>query len=173
MLLLAMKCLYSTQYKCYLHATFFCLNLGPIKINIRGNLFGKNSLKSRLMETLIGLWTCTADTYAKRVTLLLFTPGVDEQSGALFNSKDLVILTLVGLINSHSRTFMSYVYGRARGVGSTDRCLSMSFSQARQLVLSSAMSDDSIVSYLVLFDPSRPNCDCSQSSAASHLLFDA
>ncbi|MGY4696892.1 hypothetical protein XfCFBP8356_006675 [Xylella fastidiosa subsp. sandyi] len=106
MLLLAMKCLYSTQYKCYLHATFFCLNLGPIKINIRGNLFGKNSLKSRLMETLIGLWTCTADTYAKRVTLLLFTPGVDEQSGALFNSKDLVILTLVGLIKSHSRTFM-------------------------------------------------------------------
>ncbi|AAO29254.1 dehydrogenase [Xylella fastidiosa subsp. fastidiosa] len=126
-----------------------------------------------MMETLIGLWTCTADTYAKRVTLLLFTPGVDEQSGALFNSKDLVILTLVGLINSHSRTFMSYVYGCARGVGSTDRCLSMSFSQARQLVLSSAMSDDSIMSYLVLFGPSRPNCDCSQSGAASHLLFDA
>ncbi len=58
------------------------------------------------METLIGLWTCTADTYAKRVTLLLFTPGVEEQSGALFNSKDLVILTLVGLIKSHSRAFM-------------------------------------------------------------------
>ncbi|AVI20325.1 hypothetical protein [Xylella fastidiosa] len=85
---------------------FFGLNLGLIKINIRDNFFGKNSLKSRLIETLIGLWICTADTYVKRVTPLFFTPDVERHSGAMFNSKDLVILPSAGLIESHSRTFM-------------------------------------------------------------------
>lgn len=40
--------------KRYPHVTFFGLNPGLIKTSIRDNFFGKNTLKSRVMETLIG-----------------------------------------------------------------------------------------------------------------------
>ncbi|AXI83257.1 SDR family NAD(P)-dependent oxidoreductase [Xylella taiwanensis] len=91
----------------YPHATFFGLNPGLIKTNIRDNFFGKHSLKSHVIETLIGLLTPTADTYAKRITPLLFTPDIEDYSGAMFNSKGLAILPSTGLTESHIRTFMA------------------------------------------------------------------
>jgi NAD(P)-dependent dehydrogenase (short-subunit alcohol dehydrogenase family) len=91
----------------YPHATFFGLNPGIIKTNIRDNFFGKDSLTSRVMETLIGLLTPTADTYAHRITPLLLTPDIEGHSGAMFNNKGQAILPSTGLTEEHIRKFMS------------------------------------------------------------------
>lgn len=90
----------------YSHATFFGLNPGLIKTNIRDNFFGKDSLKSRLAETLIGWFTPSADAYAQRITPLLLTPDIEEHSGAMFNNKGQAILPSSGLSGDHIRKFM-------------------------------------------------------------------
>ncbi|NSL54555.1 SDR family NAD(P)-dependent oxidoreductase [Uliginosibacterium aquaticum] len=91
----------------YPQAAFFGLNPGLIKTNIRDNLFGKNSLKSRLMEGLIGLFTPTAEAYATRITPLLLAPEIDTHSGAMFNSKGQAILPSVGLTPEYIGRFLS------------------------------------------------------------------
>jgi len=73
--------------KRYPHATFFGLNPGLIKTNIRDNFLGKDSFKSRFMEMLIGWFTPTPETYAERITPLLVSPDLDAHSGAMFNQK--------------------------------------------------------------------------------------
>lgn len=93
--------------KRYPHVTFFGLNPGLIKTSIRDNFFGKDTLKSRVMETLIGLLTPTADTYAQRITPLLLTPDIEGHSGALFNNKGQAILPSAGLTDGHIRKFMA------------------------------------------------------------------
>lgn len=90
----------------YPQATFFGLNPGLIKTNIRDNFFGKDSLKSRLMETLIGWFTPTADAYAERITPLLVAPELERYSGAMFNNKGLAIQPSAGLSQDHIRKFM-------------------------------------------------------------------
>jgi len=69
------------------HATFFGLNPGLIKTNIRDNFFGKDSFKSRFMETLIGWFTPTPETYAERITRLIVSPDLEAHTGAMFNQK--------------------------------------------------------------------------------------
>lgn len=91
----------------YSHATFFGLNPGLIKTGIRDNFFGKDSLKSRVVEALIGLFTPTADAYARRIAPLLFAPNLEDRSGAMFNSKGQPILPSQGLTNEHIRKFMA------------------------------------------------------------------
>ncbi|MGV6477693.1 SDR family NAD(P)-dependent oxidoreductase [Azotobacter vinelandii] len=91
----------------YPHATFFGLNPGLIKTNIRDNLLGKDSLKSRVMETLIGWFTPTADAYAERIAPLLLTPDIEGHSGAMFDSKGRAILPSNGLTEPHIRKFMA------------------------------------------------------------------
>ncbi|GGA52705.1 SDR family NAD(P)-dependent oxidoreductase [Dyella nitratireducens] len=93
--------------KRYPSATFFGLNPGLIKTNIRDNFFGKDSLKSRMAETLIGLLTPTADAYAERIVPLLLTPDLEGHSGAMFNNKGQAILPSVGLSEAHIRQFMA------------------------------------------------------------------
>ena len=93
--------------KRYPHVTFFGLNPGLIKTSIRDNFFGKNTLKSRVMETLIGWFTQTADAYAERITSLLLTPDIEEHSGAMFNNKGQAILPSDGLTEPHIRKFMA------------------------------------------------------------------
>lgn len=93
--------------KRYPHVTFFGLNPGLIKTSIRDNFFGKDTLKSRVMETLIGLLTPTADTYAQRITPLLLTPDIEGHSGALFHNKGQAILPSAGLTDGHIRKFMA------------------------------------------------------------------
>jgi hypothetical protein len=73
--------------KQHAHATFFGLNPGLIKTNIRDNFLGKDTFKSRFMETLISWFTPTAEVYAERVVPLLVTPELDAHSGAMFNQK--------------------------------------------------------------------------------------
>jgi NAD(P)-dependent dehydrogenase (short-subunit alcohol dehydrogenase family) len=93
--------------KHYPHATFFGLNPGIIKTNIRDNFFGKGSLTSRVMETLIGLITPTADIYAQRITPLLLTPDIEGHSGAMFNNKGHAILPSAGLTEEHISKYMA------------------------------------------------------------------
>lgn len=93
--------------KRYPDATFFGLNPGLIKTSIRDNFFGKDSLKSRVVEALIGLLTPTAETYAERITPLLLTPDIEGHSGAMFNSKGRAILPSAGLTEEHVRKFMA------------------------------------------------------------------
>ncbi len=93
--------------KRYPHASFFGLNPGLIKTNIRDNFFGKDTLKSRVMETLIGWFTPTADTYAERITPLLFARELERNSGAMFNNKGQAILPSNGLTEQHIRKFMA------------------------------------------------------------------
>lgn len=75
----------------YPDLAIFGLNPGLIKTNIRDNFFGKDSLKSRVMETLIGWFTPTAEAYAERTTPLLVAPELESHSGALFNNKGAAI----------------------------------------------------------------------------------
>jgi 2,4-dienoyl-CoA reductase-like NADH-dependent reductase (Old Yellow Enzyme family) len=93
--------------KRYQHATFFGLNPGLIKTNIRDNFFGKDSIKSRVTEALIGLLTPTADEYAEQITPLLFSLDIEGHSGALFNRKGQAILPSPGLTSDHIEKFMA------------------------------------------------------------------
>jgi NAD(P)-dependent dehydrogenase (short-subunit alcohol dehydrogenase family) len=71
----------------YPGVNIFGLNPGLIKTNIRDNFFGKDSFKSRFVETLIGWFTPTPEKYAAGIVPLLVSPDVDGHSGALFNQK--------------------------------------------------------------------------------------
>ncbi|MHC1481233.1 SDR family NAD(P)-dependent oxidoreductase [Frateuria aurantia] len=91
----------------YPQIDFFGLNPGLIKTGIRDNFFGKDSLKSRIMETLIGWLTPTAEAYAERIMPLLLAPALESCSGTMFNNKGLAILPSAGLTKAHIRAFMS------------------------------------------------------------------
>lgn len=87
--------------KRYPHLTFIGLNPGLIKTSIRDNLLGKGSLKSRLMETVIGWMTPTADEYASHIAPLLASPDLEAHSGALFNRKGEPIKPSKGMTAQH------------------------------------------------------------------------
>lgn len=91
----------------YPHANFFGLNPGLIKSNIRDNFFGKGTLKSRVVETLIGCFTPTAAAYAERIAPLLLARELEHHSGAMFNNKGQAILPSDGLFPAHIRTFIA------------------------------------------------------------------
>lgn len=93
--------------KQFSHVNFFGLNPGLIKTNIRDNFFGKDTLKSRVMETLISWFTLSADAYAKRITPLLLAHELERHSGAMFNNKGRAILPSDGLTEPHIRKFMA------------------------------------------------------------------
>ena len=93
--------------KRYPHATFFGLNPGLIKTNIRDNFLGKDSLKSRLVETLIGWTAPSADAYAQRIVPLLASRDIETHSGAMFNQKGQAILPSSGLTDAHIRQFLA------------------------------------------------------------------
>lgn len=90
----------------YPHASFFGLNPGLVKTAIRDNFFGKGSLKSRVVESLIGLMTPSADDYARRIAPLLLAPGLEASNGAMFNNKGKTIQPSKGLDPAHIRNFM-------------------------------------------------------------------
>ncbi len=73
-------------------ASFFGLNPGLVKTNIRDNLFGKDSLKSRWAETMIGWFTPTPERYAEGIVPLLVSADIEAHSGAMFNQKGEAIL---------------------------------------------------------------------------------
>lgn len=89
------------------HATFFGLNPGLIKTNIRDNLFGSGSFKSRVMEGLIGIFSPTADEYASRISPLFLTPDIEHHSGAMFNRRGQAIEASAGMDPAYVRRLMA------------------------------------------------------------------
>jgi len=81
----------------YPQVNFFGLNPGLIKTNIRDNLLGKDSFKSRFMEMLIGWFTPSPATYAERIAPLIVSPDLEAHSGALFDQKGAAIEPSPGL----------------------------------------------------------------------------
>ncbi|MGE3512395.1 MAG: SDR family NAD(P)-dependent oxidoreductase [Vicinamibacterales bacterium] len=109
----------------YPHATFFGLNPGLIKTNIRDNFLGAGSLRSRVAEYLISLFAPTPEQYADRVAPLLVAPEIESHSGAMFNQKGQAILPTPALLNqTHASGFLaaseqlvSRATGRATSTG--------------------------------------------------------
>ncbi|RZT29049.1 SDR family NAD(P)-dependent oxidoreductase [Cupriavidus agavae] len=93
--------------KRWANASFYGLNPGLIKTNIRDNLLGQGSFKSRVLEGLIGLLTPTPQEYAKRIAPLFFAPELDGHSGAMFDRKGVAILPSSGLTDEHIGRFMA------------------------------------------------------------------
>jgi len=86
--------------KRYPNASFFGLNPGFIKSNIRSNLFGGRTLTYRLIEWFTGMVAPSAEKYAKRIAPLLVSPYLEGHSGAMFDRKGFAVLPSPGLNDS-------------------------------------------------------------------------
>jgi NAD(P)-dependent dehydrogenase (short-subunit alcohol dehydrogenase family) len=89
--------------KRYPNATFFGLNPGLVKTNIRDNFFGKDTLKSRFIEAMIGLLAPSPETYAERLAPLLVSRDLEGHSGAMFDRKGDTILPTPKLTDASYR----------------------------------------------------------------------
>jgi hypothetical protein len=87
----------------YPDATFFGLNPGLIKTNIRDNFLGRDTLKSRALEWIIGKLAPSPETYAERVVPLLVSPDLERHSGTMFDRKGNAIRPSPGLIDASYR----------------------------------------------------------------------
>jgi NAD(P)-dependent dehydrogenase (short-subunit alcohol dehydrogenase family) len=85
----------------YPRVSFFGLNPGLIKTNIRANFMGAGSFKHRAVEWLIGLMMPTPERYAELVVPLLVAPELEGRSGAMFGKKGTAILPTEGLDEQH------------------------------------------------------------------------
>jgi NAD(P)-dependent dehydrogenase (short-subunit alcohol dehydrogenase family) len=77
--------------KRYPGVNVFGLNPGLHKTEIRKNWSG-DTLKSSLMEWVIGLLTVSPETYAERIAPLLVSPDLETHNGAMFDQKGNPIL---------------------------------------------------------------------------------
>jgi NAD(P)-dependent dehydrogenase (short-subunit alcohol dehydrogenase family) len=93
--------------KRYPQASFFGLNPGLIKTNIRDNFLGEGSTKSRMIEWMIGLVTPSAKAYAELLVPLLVSPELEGHSGAMFNQKGLAIFPSPKLSDGHVKDFLA------------------------------------------------------------------
>jgi NAD(P)-dependent dehydrogenase (short-subunit alcohol dehydrogenase family) len=80
----------------YPGVSFFGLNPGLIKTNIRANVLGEGSFKHRAVEWMIGLMMPTAEKYAERIVPLLVASELEGRSGAMFGKKGAAILPTEG-----------------------------------------------------------------------------
>src|SRR5262249_9984549 len=76
----------------YPNRSFFGLNPGFIKTNIRTYLFGGDTLLYRFTEWMMGLMASSPESYAERLTPLLVSPDLEGHSGAMFDRKGRAIL---------------------------------------------------------------------------------
>lgn len=86
--------------KRYFNASFFGLNPGFIKSNIRSNLFGGKTLLYRFIEWMTGLMASSAEDYAERLMPLLVSPDLEAHSGAMFGRKGQAIVPTLKLTDS-------------------------------------------------------------------------
>lgn len=75
----------------YPHLTVLGLNPGLHKTDIRKNFWG-DTLKSRFMEWMIGLFTARPEAYAQRIVPLVVARDLEAHSGAMFDQKGNAIL---------------------------------------------------------------------------------
>jgi len=87
----------------------FGLNPGLHKTDIRNNLLGEGTLKSRVMERMIGLFTTSPESYAEHLAPLLVSPDLEAHSGAMFDQKGNAILPSPTLTDTSYRD--AYIAG--------------------------------------------------------------
>src|SRR5690349_15516769 len=90
----------------YPNASFFGLNPGGVKSNIRSNWLGANSLKHRFFEFVMGLVAKSAETYAERLVPLLVSPDLEGHSGAMFDPKGFAIFPSPKLTDDYTNRFI-------------------------------------------------------------------
>ncbi len=93
--------------KRYPHVSIYGLNPGLVKTNIRDNFLGKDSMKSRFAEWMIGLFSPTPDEYGERISPLLVSPDIEEHRGAMFDQKGRALVPSPKLVEPHVRAFLS------------------------------------------------------------------
>ena len=76
----------------YPNVNVFGLNPGLLKTEIRNNFLGEGTLRSRVIESMIGLVNPSVETYTERLTTLLVSPDLEAHSGAMFNQKGDAVL---------------------------------------------------------------------------------
>jgi len=73
-------------------ANAYGLNPGAIKTEIRDNFLGKGSWLSWVVESLIGLFTKSAESYAENTLLsVLASPTLEDQPGLLTDSSRFIL----------------------------------------------------------------------------------
>jgi NAD(P)-dependent dehydrogenase (short-subunit alcohol dehydrogenase family) len=86
---------------------FFGLAPYLVKTGIRSNLLGDGSITHKLVETLVGLFMQSPDTYAKRMVPLLFAPELEGKTGLMFGHKAQPILPTQGLDSAYIDRYLS------------------------------------------------------------------
>lgn len=80
---------------------YFGLNPNLIKTNIRGPMLGGGGIMHRVVEFFIGLFTQSAEGYAKRIVPLLFAKELDDRNGVMFGHKANPILPSKGMTDAY------------------------------------------------------------------------
>ena len=86
---------------------FFGLAPYLIKTGIRSNFLGDGSLTHRLVETAVGLFMQSPETYAKRMVPLLFAPELEGRTGLMFGHKAQPILPTRGLDKAYVDRYLA------------------------------------------------------------------
>jgi len=83
--------------------------LGPylVKTGIRSNLLGDGSITHKLVETVVGIFMQSPETYAKRMVPLLFAPELERRTGLMFGHKAQPILPTRGLDSAYIDRYLS------------------------------------------------------------------
>jgi len=83
--------------------------LGPylVKTGIRSNLLGDGSIIHKLVETAVGLFMQSPETYAKRMVPLLFAPELEGRTGLMFGHKAQSIKPTQGLDRAYIHRYLS------------------------------------------------------------------
>ena len=84
---------------------YFGLNPNLIKTNIRGPVLG-GGIMHRVVEFFIGLFTQSAEGYAKRIVPLLFAKELDARNGVMFGHKANPILPSKGMTDAYVGQFI-------------------------------------------------------------------
>ena len=94
--------------KAYPQFGVYGLNPGLIKSDIRANVLGgRNSLKFKIVEGLIGLVMISAEKYAERLAPVLLAPELEGHTGVHFNQKGIAIKPSEVMTGEHVERLMT------------------------------------------------------------------
>ena len=86
---------------------YFGLAPGLIKTGIRSDLLGDGSITHKLVETAVGFFMQSPETYAKRLVPLLFAPELEGRTGLMFGPKARPVLPTRGLDTAYIDRYLS------------------------------------------------------------------
>lgn len=90
----------------YKNLGIYGLNPGLVKTNIRDNLFGENSWKSRIIESVIGWFTNTPEQYATKISPLLIAEELNSKTGGIFNNSGKALFPSKGFTNEYASQYI-------------------------------------------------------------------